>query len=466
MPSFSLDLSGLRKAIGLNGRRVAVPAPDAPPFGEWPEATRWAPWAWLFLGVAVAAPFPMFGFFLPERAVPIMWLLLGGAAVLMAHVARASWPLAALLAWAIVRAAMMAFPQRALQVLLLFALAGLLYAAARELSPPARRAVSWAFVVGLGWEFLVGLFNLFGTYPGMAWIDPAYFGRPMGFLTHVNYYGSFLALGLPLVWALIGLPAALAVYAMILATVSGGPVIAASAGVLFLVWPEFGRRTRFGVAAALGGAVATVMTLHEWRLSGRWQVWTANLPEFLRYPLIGQGLGSWRIWADHHNEKATLAKWAQAGLSAAQCNAPPPIPEACRPVVFATLQAHNEPYQLAFELGLIGVALAALWAWQAFHASARLLRVTPGVGAAQWWAPGRLPLERAWIGMLVVAGVNMLGSPVFHLPGQAALALFALGAVQAAVSEARGSSAPVGYAPEIGVTKKRASRRPAPAERT
>lgn len=453
----------VRRLLGLNGQGAAATSSSVPPFGEWPEAVRWAPWVWLGLGVAVAAPFPMFGFFLPERAVPIMWLLLGGAVILFGHVAKTSWPLAALLVWAVLRAAMMQFPQRAIQVLLLFSLAGLLYAAARELSPQARRAVSWAFVIGVGWEFLVGLFNLFGTYPGMAWIDPNYFGKPMGFLTHVNYYGSFLALGLPLAWALIGLPAALALYAMILATVSGGPVIAASAGILFLAWPEIGRRTRFGVAAALGGGVATVMTLHEWRLSGRWEVWVANLPEFLRYPLHGQGLGTWRIWAEHYNEKATLAKWAAAGLSPAQCNVAPPVPEACRPIVFATLQAHNEPYQLAFELGLIGLALGALWGWQAFHASARLIRATAGVGDAPWWGAGRLPLERAWVGMLVVAGVNMIGSPVFHLPGQAAMILFALGSVQAATA-AEGSLPPAAYAPEIGAKKRQ--RRPAPAERT
>ena len=461
MSAFLLD--SVRKAIGLNGRGVAAPASDAPPFGEWPEAPRRVPWVWLGLGVLLAAPFPIFGWVLPERAVPIAWLLVGGAAVLLAHVARVSWPLAALIAWAVVRAGMMQFPLRALQVLLLFSLAALLYAAARDLSPPARRAVSWAFVIGLGWEFLLGLFNLFGTYPGMAWIDPQYFGKPMGFLTHVNYYGSFLALGLPLAWALLGLPAALAVYLMILATVSGGPVIAASAGVLFLVWPELGRRTRFGVAAVLGGAITMVMTLHEWRLSGRREVWMANLPEFLRYPLTGQGLGSWRIWADHYNEKATLAKWAQAGLSAAQCNTPP-VPEACRPVVFATLQAHNEPYQLAFELGLIGLVLGALFAWQACHASARLLRATAGVGEAPWWGPGRLPLERAWIGMLVVAGVNMLGSPLFHLPAQAGMALFALACVQAA-GATEGQTSPVAYAPEIGRAKPRSQRRRQPAEK-
>ena len=94
------------------------------------------------------------------------------------------------------------------------------------------------------------------------------------------------------------------------------------------------------------------------------------------------------------------------------------------------MQTHNEPYQLWFELGLIGLFLAALWAvqaiaasWIVWHASER-----PTV---RWWAPGRVPLERAFVGVLAVGAVNMLGSPTFHLPAQAAFMLFALGRTQA-----------------------------------
>ena len=44
---------------------------------------------------------------------------------------------------------------------------------------------------------------------------------------------------------------------------------------------------------------------------------------------------------------------------------------------------------------------------------------------------GRAPLERAWVAMVAVAAVNSLGSPLFHLMPQAAVALFALARVQA-----------------------------------
>lgn len=431
-----------RAVVGLNGRWT----PGAPPFGEWLGARPLALWAWVPLGFLVAVPFPLHGWLLPERAVPIMWLLLGGAIMLMSIVARASWPLAALLAWAVARAGFMQFPLRALQVLLLFALGGLLYAAARELSPRARRWVSWAFLLGIAWEFAFGLVNLFGQYPGMLWVDPRYMGKPMGFLTHVNYFGSLLALGLPLSWALLGLPAALVMFTMICLTVSGGPVISASAGALFLAWPELGRRSRMGVAGFLGGAVALVMTLHEWRLSGRWEVWAAVLPEYLRYPVIGQGLGSWRVWADHTNYKLEIQRGQPPGT-----------------VVFATLQAHNEVIQLAFELGLIGLVLGGLWAWQAWRAGSAVMRATAPALDRPWWGPGRIPLERAWVGILVVAAVNMLGSPTFHLPAQGALVLFALGAVQAAGVPVGPLDASRAYAPDIGTRSPKRHRATHPA---
>ena len=47
-----------------------------------------------------------------------------------------------------------------------------------------------------------------------------------------------------------------------------------------------------------------------------------------------------------------------------------------------------------------------------------------------------MSLERAWVAILAVAGINALGSPVFHLPAQAALILFALARVQALAAEA------------------------------
>lgn len=373
---------------------------------EWRDATAWAGYLWVFLGVALLAPFPMFGWPLPERAVPIMWLLVAGGLVGCSMVARASVPFAALLVWAMVKAAQHTFRLRELQLLALMLMAGLLYAAARDLPDRIARLAAWAFVIGAGWETLLGLFNAMGAYPWMQWVSAEHAGKPMGFLTHPNYWGSMMALALPLVWALVGIPAALVLMALILRTISAGPVISAAIGCLVMAWPLFGRRVRWAVAGGGAVAIATTMTLHEWRLSGRREVWQVAWPEVLRWPLTGQGLGEWRSWADQYNQ----AKGS----------------------FFATLQAHNEVYQLVFELGLIGLILAMLWGWQAYRAARVVWAAAPAERLpGEWWQFGRAPLERAWVAIVVVAVVNSFGSPTFHLPGQAGLVLLALARVQA-----------------------------------
>ena len=394
---------------------------------EWPGAARWAAWAWVPLAVLLAVPLPVIQAPLIERAGPIFWLLLAGGLVAAALAARASWPFAALFLWAALRMAWMGIQvepisliagtavmeagrARPVQLLVLWAMAGLLYWAARDLPERTARWAAWAFLLGAAWQLGFGYLNLWHVYPWMTFVLPGQAGRPMGFLTHPNYWGSYLAMALPLAWALGGILPAVAIYLMCAATVSGGPIISASAGALLLAWPQLGRRLRWAAVGVSGAAIALVMTAHEWRLSGRREVWEAVWPELLRYPLIGQGLGSWRVWADHYNQKMTAAT---GKLS-----------------IFATLQAHNEPYQLWFELGAVGLALAGLWAIQAGVAARRAWAGAP-LGAAAWWAPGRVPLEWAWVAVFVTAAVNSLGSPTFHLPGQAGLALFALARIQA-----------------------------------
>ena len=395
---------------------------------EWRSGVRRLGVAWIPLAVLLAIPWPVIQAPLVERAVPLMWLLLAGAVLLTAYVAQASWPFALLIGWALGRTLWMgllvdpltlqagaavfeASRSRPLQLILLLLLVGVLYVAARHLPSDTARVVGWGLIVGVAWEAAFGYLNLWKVYPWMTFVASDQAGRPMGFLTHPNYWGSFMALGLPLVWALCGIPAAIVVYALIAASFSGGPVISASVGALVMAWPDLGRRLRLTVLGAAGATIAIVMTVHEWRLSGRWEVWQAVWPELLRYPVIGQGLGSWRIWADHHNAK----------LSAA----------AGQPVIFATLQAHNEPYQLWFELGLIGLVAIGLWALQAWLAVRAAWQLCPPGTSVAWWAPGRAPLERAWIALLATAIVNSLGSPTWHLPAQAAMTLFALARIQA-----------------------------------
>ena len=378
------------------------------------KAAGQAGWyVWAGLAALIAIPWPMMGWPIPERAVPIMWLLVGGAVVALSRIAQASWPFALLLIWAGMRAAYHQFPMRSLQVLALVLMAGLLYAAAREMPDKWARRTAWALMIGVAWEWGLGALNAMGVYPWMAWVHPDHIGKPMAFLTHPNYWGSFMALAFPLVWALLGIPAAILVFVLILKTVSGGPVISVAAGALVMAWPLLGRRLRWLVAGVGGASIVGVMTLHEWRLSGRTEVWLLSLKaEIARWPVTGQGLGQWRTWAEDWN-RANYAPAAGQNF-------------------MVTLQAHNEPLQLWFELGLVGVVLAGLWGLQAVLAAKQVWRAAPAaLVPSPWFQWGRAPLERAWVAVIAVAAVNMLGSPTFHLPGQAAVVLLALARVQA-----------------------------------
>ena len=414
-------------------------------FGEATHLGRHAGWLWVPLLALIAAPFPFAGSPLPERALPIFWLCLAGGLCLLARLAAVSWPAAALILWAFLRCVwnglsidpmslranalvMEAGRARPLQLLVLLAFVALLYVAAREM--PRRvillvrrrpitldpvRCAAWARAAGVAYEWVFGYLNLWGIYPWMTFVLPEQVGRPMGFLTHPNYWGSFMALGLPVVWSLGGFLPALAIFAVIVVSFSAGPVIAATAGMALLAWPHLARRWRYGLIASASAVVTAVLTVHEWRLSGRWENWAAAWPELMRYPVIGQGLGSWRIWADHFNTKLSM----QTG----------------KPEVFATLQAHSEPYQLWFELGLIGLFLCALWALQAVLAAWTAWSADEPALTPRWWQPGFVSLDRAWVAVLVTGVVNGLGSPVFHLPGQAAIVIFALGRCQAIAAE-------------------------------
>lgn len=399
--------------FGRNGRGIDLGRTWGNASFEWSEGQVWLGRLWIPLAALLLMPFPAFGWPIPERAMPIAWILAVGAIVACGRIARASIPFALLIVWAGVRAAYHAFPMRTLQVLALVLMAGMLYVAARDLPDRFARFTAWALIVGLAWEWVIGALNAMGYYPWMAWVHPDHISKPMAFLTHPNYFGSIMALGLPIVWALLGIPAAILVFVLILKTISGGPVIAAAAGALVMGWPLLGKRLRWLVAGIGVASVVGVMTLHEWRLSGRAEVWLLALKnEILRWPVTGQGLGQWRTWAEDWNR----ANYAPAAGK----------------TFMVTLQAHSEPLQLWFELGLIGVILAGLWGLQAFLAAKQVWRAAPAAMIpSPWFQWGRAPLERAWVAVLAVAAVNMLGSPTFHLPGQAAITLLALARVQA-----------------------------------
>lgn len=379
---------------------------------EWRQGSEFSAWVWLPLAALVAIPFPMFGFPLAERGAPIFYLIVAGLLCGLAKIGNVSWPYAALILAAGLRGAVGFFPQRTIQLMSLMLVAGFLLLVAREMPDKIARLVAWGFVGTCAYEVVLGLFNSVGVYPWMAWVAAEHAGKPMGMLTHPNYYGSFIALCLPIVWSRCGVFGAALLWILLLKTISVGPVLSAAAGTLVLAWPFFGPRIRLTLAASGAAATALVLTLHEWRLSGRREVWTVALSEMKKWPIIGQGLGEWRSWADQFNG---INYDPNAGKH-----------------FFITLQAHNEPYQVIFELGILGLLVALCLGAQAFVAARTVWKAAPATMIpGPWYLFGRVPLERAWIAVLAVAAVNMLGSPTFHLPGQAVVALFALARVQA-----------------------------------
>ena len=78
------------------------------------------------------------------------------------------------------------------------------------------------------------------------------------------------------------------------------------------------------------------------------------------------------------------------------------------------------------------MVLVGLWAFQAWLAAKTVWQAAPAATLpGPWWAWGRAPLERAWPAVVAVAVVNSFGSPIFHLPAQAMVAMLALARMQA-----------------------------------
>ena len=400
------------------------------------ETPRSATWSvlWVVLMAVLAIPIPLRGIPMPERGVPILYLVVAGTLLLLMHIGRTSLPLALFLGYTLFWVLTSGYPIRGVQILVLLLMGALLYVEASRLSVPWARRVAWAFVVGAALQAGLGLLNMLHVFPSptapalaVRWIgmDPTsvfkffdagpwltlmtreYLGRPMGWLTHPNFWGSYLALAVPVVYVVAGRWWGLGCFSVVLLSTSVGPVLAAAAGLLLVAWRDVPKILRSALVVAAALVIATVTYTHVTpRLenhkpltlstlsSGRTAVWAAAWPNLKEHPLVGNGIGSWRLWANEHNRVT---------------NQP----------TFATLQAHNELVQLLFEWGLIGLAVILVWLWH-------LCR-----GARALWALAA-PEGVMWVAVAAVAAVNSFVSPTFHLPAQAAIALFAAGRLEAA----------------------------------
>lgn len=400
---------------------------------ETPRSAAWSA-LWVVLMVLLAIPVPLRGIPMPERGVPILYLLVAGVLLIVLHIARTSLPLALLLGYTFFWVLSSGYPIRGVQIFVLMLMGALLYVEASRLSAPWVRRVAVALVVGATLQAALGLLNMLHVFPSptapalaLRWIgiDPTpvfklfdagpwltlmtkdYLGRPMGWLTHPNFWGSYLALAVPVVYVLLGRWWGLGAFSLVLLSTSIGPVLAAAGGMVVVAWRDLPKILRPALVVAALLAVVAVTYAHVTpRLenqkpltltalsSGRTAVWEAAWPNMLQHPLAGNGIGSWRLWANEYNRTTAQP-------------------------TFATLQAHNELLQFVFEWGLIGVVFLGYWLWQ-LSSGVRVL-----------WAADA-PEGVLWVAVSAVAVVNSFVSPTFHLPAQAAIALFAAGRLEAA----------------------------------
>ena len=399
-----------------------------------------SPWQsalWVVLMVLVAVPIPFRGLVMPERGAPILYLIVGAALVLFLGVARVSVPFAVLLGYAMAHVLAAGYPIRGVQLLLLMAMCGVLYVEAAELEARWAERAGWALLAGGTLEGALGVLNLFHIFPSplaavlpirhvgldpdavFRWFNTApwltllsrdYLGRTMGWMTHPNYWGSYMALIVPVAYALLGRWAGLGAFGLVLLSGSVWPVVSGAVGLMFMAWREVPKVLRPGVVAAVLVAILAVSVWHisprldpwgdakhpkpltmETLTSGRTVVWGEAFEKAKEAPFLGHGLGSWRMWATEVNRVTKSQR--------------------------ATFQAHNEALQMFFELGLIGLGIACWWG----------LMLAFGVWQdVREWRPAHI----MWAGVLIVAIVNSVGSPTFHLPTQATVALFAAARVE------------------------------------
>ncbi len=356
-----------------------------------------SPFLWAALAALVALPF--YSSVFREQSlelVPMTWLWLGTVLLLIAPLWRLAWPLALFVAYAAVRTSMEWWPGPGGGAFVFLLVGALLYLALTKLDERSERWLEWGCLVGLTIEGLLGVVNLFGLYPTLfgpkLWfeINPAMdvAGRPMGLLRYPTLWAIYMALGLPLIWRRIHPSAAFLVLGLVLLsrslTASGVAVI----GVLLMAWPLLGRWARAMVA--FGGSLLSLQALstHGLHSSGRWDQMVAGWPMIAVHPWTGWGLGFWSQYANLHNLRLRKEHF--------------------------TLQLQVEPYQLLFELGVVGLGLAlvlVVWTLRDVH---RALGSEAG---------------RPWAVMAVMGLIASVGVSVFHLAAPAFLTL--MGAARA-----------------------------------
>ena len=193
-------------------------------------------------------------------------------------------------------------------------------------------------------------------------------------------------------------------------------------GVLALVWRWPGRRgwpvafaTTLAVGAWLVAALVILQTLRVGALGlnltgGRWAVFGYAFPTAWTWKWIGTGLGMWERWA--------LSPDGLAGYHGGFAG------------WFSV--AHSEPFQLWFELGILGV-LAGAWAVGTIGRDA----------VAVWWTDDTL--GHAWVVIALMTALAMWVTIPFRIPVLAVVALVACARVQVRAKAGRDHAAALRY---------------------
>ncbi|KKL47643.1 hypothetical protein LCGC14_2333480, partial [marine sediment metagenome] len=132
---------------------------------------------------------------------PAVFLWGAGVLSLTAFIWQASPLLGAGILFASLRTAWM-LSWRSVEVLSLMVAVAFMYAIATKMSKSQERLVGWAIVFACVANGLLGILNLFNWYPWLN-VKPGFEHWPVGLLSHPNYWGLFLAIGLPVAWALM-----------------------------------------------------------------------------------------------------------------------------------------------------------------------------------------------------------------------------------------------------------------------
>jgi len=371
---------------------------------------RWsyssAMWAGLIVTSALPLPISFSLNFDPLQHLPLVLLWLFGGIALALFLWRIEPWLCLPVVWSAVKAILLGLPPRSIEVLGLLVLSAILYGLALEMKSSTERMVAHGILLAAGVNAVLGVLNIVGIYPGLI-VKEGFMYWPVGLLSHPNYWGLYLAMAYPVAWALLGerlngaqiLYFTVVWYALIFSSRSRLPVLV-SLIPLFVIWMR--GRSRQLVAVSGVGMLAGILLVRDWSstltLGGRVRPWVLGLSEWWTVaPWTGIGPGMWRNWV----------LWPEGvmvqtyGASSA---------------VFT--EAFNEPLQVLFELGLIGVIV-----WGLFAARC-LLDATVAVQSDD-------RIQQAWGMVVLMAGVAMWLTNLFHWPAQAMIVLFAAARIRA-----------------------------------